>query len=103
MGQITLDIANNRYPFTCRDEDEPHVRKLAEMVGEAVKKAQSSVGSTSETRGLMMAALLLADELNDARSGQPVAPPPAPADWSALEQIAAKLEEVASKLENGAV
>ena len=100
MGQITLDIANNRYPFTCRDEDEPHVRKLAVIVGEAVQKAQSSVGGSSETRGLMMAALLLADKLNDARSGAP-APQPAAPDWSALEEIAAKLEEVAAKLENG--
>jgi cell division protein ZapA len=103
MGQIWLPIGGYNYAFTCRDGDEAHALRLGEMVDVKVKAAVSSVGSASEVRQLMLGALLLADEVIDARAGvAPVAASTPPTDFGALEAIAARLEALASKLENGA-
>ena len=102
MGQIWLPIGGYNYAFTCRDGEEAHALKLGEMVDARVKTAVSSVGSASEVRQLMLGALLLADEVNDAQTGvAQVAAPSTPPDFSAFEALATRLEALATKLENG--
>lgn len=102
MGQIWLPIGGYNYAFTCRDGEEAHALKLGEMVDARVKTAVTSVGSASEVRQLMLGALLLADEVNDAQAGvAPVAAPSPALDFSAFEALATRLEVLATKLENG--
>ena len=72
MAQVTVNIHNRPYQVACDDGQEPHVQKLAayidRRVGELASKSgvPGPAGQITETRLLVMAALLIADELGEA-------------------------------------
>jgi cell division protein ZapA len=111
MAQIELKIGGNAYTVACRDGEETHLKKIAEIVDGKALDARQSLGSVSEVRQLLFASLLLADELDEARKsgGAPAAPtpsaPPIAPDAahdehiSLLDDIAARLENLAMHLE----
>jgi cell division protein ZapA len=95
MAQVTLTIGGHRYELACRDGEEPRLRALAELVD---RKAQSvGQGSTNEARQLLMAALLLADELSDLREGIAVSADAAVA--GTIDRLAQRIEILAARLE----
>ena len=100
MSNVTLTIGGRNYTVACAAGEEDHVAGL----GQAIDAKIQSMGAagTNETRQLLFAALLLADEVHEAKSASR-APTPAPAfdDSQAdrLEAIAAKLEACALALE----
>lgn len=116
MAEVVLEIGGRRYDVTCRDGEEEHLRNLGKLVDEKSAQARASVGGVNEVRQLLFAALLLADELKDARgatSGAPTpesaapAPPAAPGAVDpgvvlAIERLAERVEKVAERLEGGA-
>jgi len=61
------------------------------------------LGSLTETRQLLFAALLIADELKEVRAGagikEPEPLPPDPAVAQALERLASRMENLADRLE----
>jgi cell division protein ZapA len=99
MASVNLIIGGNPYSVACRDGEEPHLQALAAIVDAKATEARGAVGGVSEVRQMLLAALLLADELNDLRSGVPV---PVANDDSALEKLADKLEDLAARLEKAA-
>lgn len=113
MAQIELKIGGNAYTVACRDGEESHLTKIAEIVDKKAGDARQAVGSVSEVRQLLFASLLLADELDEARRAggsapekdaptAVVPPPPEAANdehFSLLEDIAARLENLAMHLE----
>jgi cell division protein ZapA len=111
MSNVTLAIGGRNFTVACAAGEEGHVADLGEMIA-AKLATMGDVSGQSESRMLLFAALLLADELHDAtaRSGQgaATASPPAPAsampDDSAerLVAIAERLENLASRLEGEA-
>ena len=103
MATIDILIGGHSYNVSCRDGEEDHLRALAAIVAQKADEARGAVGGTSETRQLLLAALLLADEVNDARSGTSLAPSRVDIDAEiALEHLAVTIEELASRLENRA-
>ncbi|MFN5084433.1 MAG: cell division protein ZapA [Novosphingobium sp.] len=100
MSNVTLTIGGRNYTVACAAGEEDHVTGL----GQAIDAKIQSMGAagTNEIRQLLFAALLLADEVHEAKSVSR-APTPAPAfdDSQAdrLEAIAAKLEACALALE----
>ena len=103
MASIEVDVAGRRYDVACRDGEEEHLRSLAALVDRRAKDAASALGGLTETRQLLFAALLIADDLKDARAGaglpDPTPPPPDPAVAEALERLAARMEDLADRLE----
>ena len=101
MADVTIEIGGRRYDVTCRDGEEDQLRTLARLVDEKAAQARAAVGGVTEVRALLLAALLLADELHDLRAarGAEAAPAPDPALASALEGLAARFESVADHLE----
>jgi cell division protein ZapA len=71
MGQIAVTIHNRAYQVACEDGQELHVQKLAAYIDRRVTElaAKSGVpgpaGQVTESRLLVMAALLIADELGE--------------------------------------
>jgi cell division protein ZapA len=56
-------MVNNRaYTIACDDGEEDHLRQLAAAVDAKAREVLSSVGQVGDTRLLLMAALLIADE-----------------------------------------
>ena len=103
MANVDLEIATRSYSVACRDGEEAHLQQLAAVVDRKAKEAASALGNMGEARQLLLASLLLADELKEVRSGKPgaapQAPEPDPAVADALERLAERVEMLAERLE----
>lgn len=103
MAQVSLMIGGRRYDLACRDGEEAHFQALAKMVDAKAAEAARAVGGVNESRQLLLAALLLADEMSERPAPPPPPPPPAPAGLApAIERLADRLETVAARLEKSA-
>ena len=67
MGQVTVPVNGRSFKITCDDGQEPRIRRLAQYVDAKVAGFVSSVGQVGEARLLLLAALVIADELSDAK------------------------------------
>ena len=106
MANIDVEVAGRRYNVACRDGEEEHLRSLASVVDRRAHDAAEALGGLTETRQLLFAALLIADDLKEVRAGMglpdPAPPPPDPAVAEALERLAARMENLADRLEREA-
>lgn len=66
MPDTRLSIAGRIYSVTCQPGEEEHLARLGSMLDAAARKAGASGGLT-ETRALLFAGLLTADELAEAQ------------------------------------
>jgi cell division protein ZapA len=66
MGQVGLTVNGRPFAVTCDDEQEARIRRLGEYVDAKVAEFVRSVGQVGEARLLLLAALVIADELADA-------------------------------------
>ena len=105
MASVDIEVAGRRYNVACRDGEEAHLHAVAAMVDQRARDAAEALGSLTETRQLLFAALLMADDIKEMRAGagitEPPPPPPDPAVAQALERLAARMETLADSLENG--
>ena len=103
MASIEVEIASRRYTVACRDGEEEHLRALAALVDRRAADAAQALGSLSESRQLLFASLLLADDLNDRHGGAPAAVAAQAAQSGevadALERLAGRVESLAERLE----
>ena len=106
MASIDVEVAGRRYDVACRDGEEAHLRSLAALVDKRAHDAAAALGGLTETRQLLYAALLIADDLKEVRAGaglpDPSPPPPDPAVAEALERLAERIENLADRLEREA-
>ncbi|WP_439533967.1 cell division protein ZapA [Polymorphobacter sp.] len=96
---MTVQIAGRSYSLACKEGGEAHLESLAADVGTKVDRLVEQLGPMHEPRLLLMAALMLADEL---RSAAPASADPAVADPAlaeALATIADRAEALAQRLE----
>ena len=105
MASIDIEIAGRKYDVACRDGEEEHLRSVAALVDRRAHDAVAALGNLTETRQLLFAALLIADDLKEVRAGNdipdPTPLPPDPAVADALERLAANVENLADRLERG--
>jgi cell division protein ZapA len=66
MGQVSVPVNGRSYAITCDDGQEARIRRLAQYVDAKVGEFVASVGQVGEARLLLLAALVIADELSDA-------------------------------------
>ncbi|HEX2800812.1 MAG TPA: cell division protein ZapA [Phenylobacterium sp.] len=67
MAQISVDVNGRPYAVGCEDGQEQHLAELAKMFDRQVRQVSQDMGQLGDTRLFLMGALLLADELADAR------------------------------------
>lgn len=68
MGQVTIEVNGRPYAVGCEDGQEQHLVELAKIFDRQVRQVSQDMGQLGDTRLLLMGALLLADELLDARN-----------------------------------
>jgi len=68
MAQVTIEVNGRPYVVGCEDGQEQHLRDLAAIFDRQVRRVGEEMGQLGDTRLLLMGALLLADELADART-----------------------------------
>jgi len=66
MSQVSVPVNGRAYAITCEDGEETRIRRLAQYVDAKVADFVGSVGQAGEARLLLLAALVIADELSDA-------------------------------------
>jgi cell division protein ZapA len=103
MANVDVEVGGRRYNVACQDGEEEHLRALAATVDRRAHDALTALGSLTETRQLLFAALLIADDLKEVRAGaglkEPEPLPPDPAVAQALERLASRMEGLADHLE----
>lgn len=62
MPLVNVMVNSRAYTIACDDGEEDHLRELAATVDAKTREVLSSVGQVGDTRLLLMAALLIADE-----------------------------------------
>ncbi|HEX2726449.1 MAG TPA: cell division protein ZapA [Beijerinckiaceae bacterium] len=67
MAEVTVSIAGRTYRMACNDGDEPHLAKLAALFDGKVEELRGTFGQIGDMRLQVMAALMLADELSEAK------------------------------------
>ena len=68
MAQVALVINGRSYRVACDDGQEERVRELGRAVDDTVKDLAGRVGQVGEMQLLVMAALLLADQVDEAEA-----------------------------------
>lgn len=94
MGQVSLTIAGRTHSVACRDGEEPHLERLAELLNSHADTALQASGGLSGERTLLFLALILADQLDEAQRN-----PPGGVSPVLLDNLADRLEAVAAILE----
>jgi len=67
MAQVTVEVNGRPYAVGCEDGQEQHLLDLAKMFDQQVRHVSADMGQLGDTRLFLMGALLLADELSDAK------------------------------------
>lgn len=65
MAQLTIRINGYAYNVGCKDGEEAHLMAMADQIEERVSRAKALGNQSGESRLLVMAALMMADELHD--------------------------------------
>jgi cell division protein ZapA len=78
LANVSLSIGGRAHVLAVAPDEEPHLRMLAQMIDERVRKLGMGQGQT-EARMLLVAGLMLADELHTLQTAPQSAPPQAPA------------------------
>ncbi len=110
MADVDVEVAGRRYRLSCRDGEEDHLRALVHMVNGKAQDITGALGEMTESRTLLLSALLLADEVNDLRGAAavvrnevPASADPDPAYAVAIERIAERVERLADQIERSSV
>jgi cell division protein ZapA len=98
---VDLMIAGRVYPVACREGEEEQLRAAARLVDGKSREALAGLGTLSEARQFLFAALLLADQLLDKNPGAAAPSGPDPALAPRAEALAGRLEMLADALERG--
>jgi cell division protein ZapA len=109
MGQVTVRVGGYSHPVACEDGQEAHLIGLAAEVDRRVTSIKAMGGQFGESRLLLLASLLLADEVHDlklalsqARAGQgaaAAAPAQDPKLAERIARIAERIEGIAQTLD----
>jgi cell division protein ZapA len=67
MGQVTISLNGKSYRLECDDGEETHLTALADQIGRQIEILKERVGQVGDDRLLLMAGLVLADELHNSR------------------------------------
>jgi cell division protein ZapA len=68
MAQVSVTVNGRGYDISCDDGQETHLFRLAEEVDRRVASLVASVGQIGDARLLLLASLLLADQIEDLKN-----------------------------------
>jgi cell division protein ZapA len=66
MPLVNVLVNGRAYTIACDEGEEDHLRELGNFVDRRVRELTGSVGQVGDNRLLVMAGLVIADELSDA-------------------------------------
>lgn len=95
MAVVSLRIGELTHELACRDGGEARLRQAAALIDSHWEVARRAAGAAGAPRALLLAALMVADELIDARE----APPPESPEAAMIDRLTRRIESLALALE----
>ena len=102
MGQVVVKVNGREFSLACPDGQEARLRRLAQYVDAKTGEFAKSIGQAGEARLILLAALVIADELADANEAlQQERGRTGPAGEAAtgIRSLAERIESIAAKIE----
>lgn len=107
MGQVVVKVNGRDFPLSCADGQEARIRRLAQYVDAKVGEFTKAIGQVGEARLILLAALVIADELSDANEtvlqernrNRAAGVAPAEAAASGIRSVTERIESIAARLE----
>lgn len=107
MGQIVVKVNGRDFPLSCAEGEEPRIRRLAQYVDAKVGEFVRTIGQVGEARLILLAAIVIADELSDANEavrqerarGRTVGDAAGARAASGVREMAERIESIAARLE----
>ena len=99
MGQVSVPVNGRSYAIICEDGQESRIRRLAQYVDAKIAEFVGSVGQAGEARLLLLAALVIADELSDANEALERADLRSETVKNGRDETAMPAEAIAGRLE----
>jgi cell division protein ZapA len=103
MAQVTLRINGYAYTIGCKDGEEKHLELMGAEVNRRIEGVRAAAGPSGEARMLVMAALLMADDITELRAALEAMTEDSKSDLrlgTQLSRIARRAEEIADSLEH---
>ena len=98
MAQVDVSVNGQSYRIACEDGQEDRLVDLAAMVDGKVLDLVNQIGQVGSNRLLVMAALIIADELVDLKNE--AGPPQELEDNTNKQDTVLALQEITKKIEN---
>ena len=103
MAQVTVKINGYTYTVGCEDGQEEHLNAMSAQVESRVESIKALGSQSGEARLLVLASLLMADEIHDLRAeietARAAASRPAPAVGKVDPELSRKLGRLAIRAE----
>lgn len=102
MAQVTLKINGYAHALACADGEEEHLRAMAASIDERIAAMKKAGVQGGEARMLVMAALMVSDELSDAKAEvarlSAAAPAPDDAVAETVRRLAQRIDGVSQRM-----
>lgn len=110
MGKVTVKVGAQTFQLACQDGEEQRLQSLAAYVDGKMTDLTATLGQVGDTRLLLMTALLITDEMMEARdrrdqgavfprsSSNSEASPVAGVDKT-IADLTKRIEDIAARLE----
>jgi len=102
MPQVEVTINSRTYQIACDEGQDEHLKRLADYVDKRVQELVSAVGQVGDARLIVMASLLIADELSETYATlqkNSSSKETEEEQKNAIELAAERIEHIAAKLE----
>lgn len=102
MAQVAVAINGRSYSVACGDGEEQRIEQLAGYVDGKIGSLKSALGNLGDQRLMVLASLVIADELWEAREGgsKSRSEQGGATRATAIENLAGRIEALAAQLEN---
>ncbi|GGY45028.1 cell division protein ZapA [Parvularcula lutaonensis] len=101
MAEISVEINGREHKLTCDDGQEARARKLAEIFDKRVQDVRAKHDGLSDSQALVVAALAILDEYDEAKNRwSTMTPEGAAAEWAAdrLDEASERLEKLLAEI-----
>jgi len=110
MGQVVVRVNDRDFALSCADGQEARTRRLAQYVDAKVGEFTKTIGKVGEARLILLAALVIADELSDAnealqqersrgRAAGAAGAEPGETAAAGIRGVAERIEAIAARIE----
>ena len=99
MAQVAVTVNRRTFEIACDDGQEQRVAELSREIDRRVAALTRSIGQVGENRLLLLAGLMMADELSEAQGALAKYGSAPPADEKAEAELAERLDLLARRVE----